>query len=392
MMICTCATTNVHLQAWINNHGKQQACDNCGAAGRLAVDASQFAQHIDSVIRHHYEPDDRGESPLELIQRVAGVSRGTALLVTDATNEDHYPRPWFYDRDLEIVRHLPFDHWKLWDHFKEVIKHDARFFGVATREILNTILGGLTTFCEGIAIRRLTAADDVYRARLACSLEEARDWFGQPATKLLPPPQAVASAGRMNAAGIRVFYGALKEQIAVAEVQPQVDSHVVVGIFNPVRSLEVLDLGAFGNVFDCTDLFDPEFDVVSKRLGFLRILEQEISLPIQSRDEALDYIPTQVFAEYVRFVLGLDGVLYRSAQTGEAPGPGQLYGPVLERSDRNVVLFGAAALATSDPLAEGSELGLEFCTDSQQLLDVTRLEISYNRNMGAHYEPPPSDS
>ena len=154
----------------------------------------------------------------------------------------------------------------------------------------------------------------------------------------------------------------------------------------------MLDPGAFGGVLDCTDLFDPEFDFVSKRLGFLRILEQEISLPIQSRDEALDYIPTQVFAEYVRFVLGLDGVLYRSAQTGEAPGPGQLHGPVLELSDRNIVLFGAAALATSDPLAEGSEPGLEFCKDSQQLLDVTRLKISYKRNMGAHYEPPPLDS
>lgn len=391
-MICTCATTNAHLRAWINNHGEQQACSNCGAAGRLAVDATLLAKHIDRVIRRHYWPVDHGESPLELIQRVAGVSRDTAQMVTDATDEDSYPPPWFYDLDLEIVRHLPLDHWKLWDHFKEAVKHDARFFGAATRKVLDAILGDLSTFCGGIAIRRLTVADSVYRARLACSLEEAQEWFGQPATELLPPPQALVSAGRMNAAGIRVFYGALKERIAVAEVQPQVDSHVVVGIFKPVRPLEVLDLGAFGNVLDCTDLFDPEFDIVSKHLGFLRILQQEISLPIQSRDEALDYIPTQVFAEYVRFELGLDGVLYRSSQTGEAPGPGQLYGPVLEPSDRNVVLFGAAALATSDPLAEGSEPGLEFSTDSQQLLDVTRLEITYKRNMGAHYEPPPADS
>ena len=392
MMICTCVTTNAHLQAWINDYGKQQACGNCGAAGRSAVDATQFAQHIDSVIRRHYQPDDHGESPLELIRRVAGVSRDTAQMVTDATDEDNCPPPRFYDHDLSFVAHLPFDHWKLWGQFKEVVKHDARFFGATTREVLDTILGGLTTFCGGIAIRRLTVNDGVYRARLACSLEEAREWFGQPATELLPPAQALVSAGRMNAAGIRVFYGALKKRIAVAEVQPQVDSHVVVGMFKPVRPLKVLDLGAFGNVHDCTDLFDPEFDVVSKRLGFLRILEQEISLPIQSRDEALDYIPTQVFAEYVRFELKLDGVLYRSAQTGEAPGPWQLYGPNLKPSHRNVVLFGTAALATSDRVAADSEPGLVFSPHSQQLLHVTRIKISYEQDSGVHYEPPPLDS
>ena len=110
---------------------------------------------------------------------------------------------------------------------------------------------------------------------------------------------------------------------------------------------------------------------------------------IQSRDESLDYIPTQVFAEYVRFTLGLDGVVYRSVQTGRAPESGQLYGPVQEASHRNVVLFGAVALSRSEPLSEGVEPGLHFRPDSQQLIDVTRLEISCERNMGAHYEPPP---
>lgn len=392
MMICPCVTTNAHLREWIRQRGTSGACAQCGTVKRHAVGATQFAKHVDSVIRRHYLPDDHGESAKALIQEVAGVNPEIAGRVTKIVDGSDYPGPAFYDHYLSRVRHLPLDHLNTWTHFVQSVKHDARFFGAESRAALDEFLCDVKTFCEGIAIRKLTATDSVFRARLASSSEEARKWFQEPAKELAAPPQELARSSRMNAEGIRVFYGALKEEIAVAEVRPQVNSRVVVGSFTPTRPLEVLDLGALGGLDDCVDLFDPEFDVMSKRLQFLRILDDLLSRPIQLHDESLDYIPTQVFAEYVRIALGLDGVLYRSAQTGEAPEPGQLHGPVLEPRDRNVVLFGTAALATSDGLAEGSEPGLEFCPDSQQLLNVTRLEISYVQNIGAHYEPPPSDS
>jgi len=146
----------------------------------------------------------------------------------------------------------------------------------------------------------------------------------------------------MNAAGVRAFYGALDERIAVAEVRPPIGSHVVVGAFAPTRALRILDLGALGRVrvFDHADLFSGEFDAISTRFTFLHRLEQEISLPVQPHDEVLEYVPTQVIAEYVKIAVGLDGVAYRSAQVGEAPGQWQLAGPQLAASERNVVLFG----------------------------------------------------
>ena len=87
----------------------------------------------------------------------------------------------------------------------------------------------------------LTQDNVVFRGRLASSAREADEWFKSPETILNAPPKDKATAGRMNAAGVRVFYGALQERIAVAELRPPIGSHVVVGSFAPTRGLRVVD-------------------------------------------------------------------------------------------------------------------------------------------------------
>lgn len=103
---------------------------------------------------------------------------------------------------------------------------------------------------------------------------------------------------------------------------------------------------------------------------------------------SLSTLTTQLVAEYVRVVLGLDGVAYRSAQVGEVPFPGQVASPRLGPAERNVVLFGTAALTTADA-GEGVDAGLAFVQGSEQMLDVIKIEISYRQNMWAHYQDPP---
>ena len=155
--------------------------------------------------------------------------------------------------------------------------------------------------------------------------------------------------------------------------------------------MRIIDLSVLGDVFEYRDLFDPTFETISTRLTFLRMLEQEISLPVQPHDEALEYIPTQVVAEYIASVLGFDGVAYRSAQISQLPNPGQIIGPRLHLDERNVVLFGAAAVTASEAAAEGLQPGLRFIPDSQQMFNITRIELLYQKNMWAHYADPPLD-
>ena len=56
MMVCRCATTDAHLQAWIEALGGAQPCDSCGNASRAVVDVGALAKHIYQVVRAHYDP------------------------------------------------------------------------------------------------------------------------------------------------------------------------------------------------------------------------------------------------------------------------------------------------------------------------------------------------
>src|SRR3954470_5589142 len=66
----------------------------------------------------------------------------------------------------------------------------------------------------------------------------------RPDLEVGPPPPARAMAGRMNARGISVFYGALEAATAVAEVRPPVGSKVLVVRFEILRPVRLLDVEA----------------------------------------------------------------------------------------------------------------------------------------------------
>ena len=58
-----------------------------------------------------------------------------------------------------------------------------------------------------------------------------------------------------------------------------------------------------------------------QKYSFLRSFHDEISKPVDPNDEAIDYIPTQVFSEYLRYIQKTDsgkkydGIIYKSSLT-----------------------------------------------------------------------------
>jgi hypothetical protein len=68
---------------------------------------------------------------------------------------------------------------------------------------------------------------------------------------------------------------------------------------------------------------------------------------VQPGSEFLEYVPTQVVAEYLYSVLGFDGLIYRSAQVGVVdPDDGENLETPPEL--RNVAFFGVNGLLESD--------------------------------------------
>jgi hypothetical protein len=119
-----------------------------------------------------------------------------------------------------------------------------------------------------------------------------------------------------------MFYGSLDPETALEETIDDSDTGVgrvaSIGTFNVIKQLEVLDLTQDHEV---PSIFDTNRSYLRSSLIFLRNFEEEISKPIEKDGaEHIEYVPTQVFTEYMRHLYrdqsgnNLDGILYRSSK------------------------------------------------------------------------------
>ena len=63
-------------------------------------------------------------------------------------------------------------------------------------------------------------------------------------------------------------------------------------------------------------IFDLDYSKRLARAAFMRNFGDEIAQPVMPQDETFGYLPTQIVADYIAQRLQLDGMLYRSVQSG----------------------------------------------------------------------------
>ena len=263
----------------------------------------------------------------------------------DDKGKDFYNFYSYYPKDFSSEEYS-----KKWNDYCRKIKHESRFFNESAKELLKRILVGKKK--EELSILEIgptTGIITIYRARVVYSAKSAREIQKNPKELLGSPTPNKAKANRMNPEGIRVFYGAMSEKTTIAEVRPTVGSLAVVGKFEVIRKLKLIDLSKVG--YETLHIFHPNYEEEAQRKKFLRKFQSLISRPINPADEPLEYIPTQAISEYVYNTLKLDGILYGSTQLQAVP-PYDDYDDYLfftpsnveELKDYNIVLFGGAAL------------------------------------------------
>ena len=148
----------------------------------------------------------------------------------------------------------------------------------------------------------------------------------------------------MNAEGIPVFYGALDEQTCVAEIRPPVGSYVILGKFELLARVRILDLTALSTAASKISHFDSNYTEIRSRRKFLEEWVKEISRPVIPQEVAREYLASQVVADYLanRVKPRLDGMIFNSSQTGGA--------------GRNLVLFNHACRVVADEPHPGTSL------------------------------------
>lgn len=385
--ICSDCIGENFLSNEIRNVGDNSRCGYCNKQQKT-VCLEEVAERVKSAIEEHYvlcstffedvpKIGTEGEPLLELIQDIVAVDPSTAIHIQKILDFG-YPSYEIdispFSEDAHYIERLPdASEWQRdWRFLQDSLKSDARFFNLAAKNVLDSIfedIESLEVFGNKKPIivagpnRKLSK---LFRARLFQSVEHLEHAMSNPHRELAAPPQDSARSGRMNPLGISVFYGASRAEVAIAEVRPPVGSNVLVGTFNLVREVRLLDLRALAWIRPHGSVFDPEFAKLKSRAQFLMSFEAAITKPVMPDDEAFEYLPTQAVAEYLSSSpkLKLDGIIYSSAQSATG--------------EQNVVLFRKSSKVK--PLCNDRSItaNTETWEDSRFVIDYFIVETVFN--------------
>ena len=356
--VCHDCIADEFLAGQVREQGSTSRCEYCGQT-REALPLETLAHLVHEVLREHFElmpsePTDgygmflqsQGLWPLDgdpvivVIRDITGLSEEIAEDLRRLLHESH-DGPW--DKDSLLVDNA-YDFESLyterepddspfrssWTQFQHEIRSISRFFSVRAELLLGSIFEDLPTheaFDDRPVIREIGPNYEdryIWRARVAQSREQLKTILESPNQEIGPPPSQWEKGGRirppggrMNAAGIPVFYGARDMDTCVTEVRPPVGSHVVAARFELLRTLRLLDLDALERIYVRESYFDPEFAERRSKALFLQWLAREIGRPVMPQDETTEYLATQAMAEYLanKEEWCLDGIIFRSSQT-----------------------------------------------------------------------------
>ena len=236
-----------------------------------------------------------------------------------------------------------------WRQFERTLKTEARYFSRAATDHLAAVFGRIDQLgsLDGKSVVRDagpgTPIEVLFRARVFQSEEPLKEALCRPDRHLGSPPARAAAAGRMNARGISVFYGATSADVALAEVRPPVGSKVALATFRIIRPLRLLDLSALENASDAGSVFDPTLLQRLERVSFLKSLGRKMTRPVMPDDQEFDYLATQAVADFLATENDppLDGIRFNSTQSEEGD---------------NIVLFHKASRVKNMDLPAGVEL------------------------------------
>lgn len=326
--ICARCVNDEWLQQWIADAAERKRCTFCDRRSKTNIAASfdEFTRHVMSGIHFEWnDPDNEGiayESAEGGYQASIsdnsdvlwdlGVSEHGAVndaLISSIHDNGWVPRSFYAGSPSDILRYG-------WNHFKEVIKHESRYFFLSPDDdgydfgaeikphaMLDAIANIILNLADCKLIKTVSTDTDIIRLRLD-KLTRHKD----AAAIGTPPSQFATQSNRMSPAGVPMFYGAYDYKTAIAETfDPEVHEGMIIsaGTFRPMRELRVLDLA---NLPGIPSIYDEENNYLIHPLRFLDSFAQDISRPIE-RDgrEHIEYVPTQIVTEYFRRVFKIDG-------------------------------------------------------------------------------------
>lgn len=211
-----------------------------------------------------------------------------------------------------------------WDSFKNQVLTKTRYLFLAESEEeyssgrpdyipIASMLDALGNTCiKENLVTVVPAGTEFYRVRHASKQDRFTKF-----SEMGVPPVGVASAGRMNPAGISYLYIAYQKETAEKEVL-ECSKRWFTAKFRSKVDIQLID---FSVLPDVPSIFEPELYENRHNRYFLHAFINDLTAPI-SKDgkEHVDYIPTQIVSEYFRYKFkgetgeGVQGIKYPSVK------------------------------------------------------------------------------
>jgi hypothetical protein len=384
MWLCYKCVGEAFLKARIENDGQEQKCSFCKGLCK-AMPLDDIADAFEAVLAQYfyrtsdepsgleytatkesdYEWERSGEPVVDVLQEIGSIEEEVAEAIRrilHARHDDYYSQEEGDFSESSQYSYCSVDTRRLsatWRTFTDDLKTRSRYFSETAATTLTDLFDSIheyeTKKGEKIIVKAGpgTAYASLYRARVFQRSEKLEEALKRPDLEIGPPLPKAASAGRMNARGISVFYGAPDCLVALAEVRPLVGSDVITARFDVIRPLLLLDIEALKSVEVPGSLFDPSYAIRLEKAEFLRSLSSRITMPVMPDDEPFEYLPTQAIADFLASQTkpSLDGIIYPSVQG--------------IKGMKNVCLFHKAALIQEMSFPEGTEIKAQLETTTE---------------------------
>ena len=350
--ICWECIEDQSLREIVRGESVLEQCAECNEIAQT-VSVERLGQLIANVFREHFEigeevklfdgaDDDRGyyhqqgEELSDVLQELTGqcFSFQDELVAAVCDTDDYWPpdggEPFFdasycYQR-IKIARKEYKNRWK---EIHAGLLHKQRFFNKEAEALFSDLFGEINTLkswnetagtLTDPAILDLPENSRIYRARAAESNSLLLKIVENPLANVGPPPAESAKAGRMNAEGVCILYGARELSTCLAEMRPPIGGQTAVIQLQTTSQLRLLDFSRLETAYSGGGLsfFHENFAHEADKQSFLRRLHELISRPVTPGNES-DYMITQTMTEFLAYRLDpkIDGFLFRSAQSEE---------------------------------------------------------------------------
>lgn len=327
--LCEYDVENKYIKDYINKNGTVMTCSYC-LTKEKCISGDELLKLVMDAIKIKYEEAvnimavEKGEyigadtlSTYDVLLELNDEMQLEPLLFEDvlgSVNDTIWCKinPYGIDEDEENSY--------LWYSFCEDVKYRSRyvFFRKKTGkyswdkepyEILDYI-GEIVIDLDLIKV--LPPKTIFYRGRM-----HDKDESVETDSALGSPPVQFAKVNRMSAEGISFFYGADNLDTALCEIYDDRFSHVTIGRFENKEEIYYLDLTYIKNM-SIPDIFDVERRDHTSAILFLKSWINDLLKPIDKM-QAIEYIPSQIIAEYFRYVFNykdkdIKGIKYNSSK------------------------------------------------------------------------------